>query len=231
VVTVALATTLTVTIAFVIPLALLVRALAVERALDDADQITQTLIPVLVSGDESAVYLAVEQVRGATSAAVSVYLPDGQVRGAPVTDRDIEQARAGRAIATTEPDGARVMLTPVVGQTGDTSVIRVAVPAGSLRVGVLPAWLTLGAVGLGLVAIAVLIADRLGRRAVVQATAVAAAARRLAAATGPHAHPTVARPSWQMRRTPSTRWPTGSTCSSPPNVRPPLMCRTACARR
>jgi signal transduction histidine kinase len=181
VVTVALATTLTVTIAFVIPLALLVRALAVERALDDADQITQTLIPVLVSGDESAVYLAVEQVRGATSAAVSVYLPDGQVRGAPVTDRDIEQARAGRAIATTEPDGARVMLTPVVGQTGDTSVIRVAVPAGSLRVGVLPAWLTLGAVGLGLVAIAVLIADRLGRRAVVQATAVAAAARRLAA--------------------------------------------------
>jgi signal transduction histidine kinase len=178
-VTVALATTLTVTIAFVIPLALVVRALATARALDDANRIAQTLIPVLVSGDESAEYLAVEQVRGATSATVSVFTPE-RVLGAPVSDADVEEARAGRAIVKTDADGARVALTPVVSQNGDTSVIRVAVPANVLTTGVMPAWLTLGAVGVALVAIAVLIADRLGRRAVMQATAVAAAARRLA---------------------------------------------------
>jgi signal transduction histidine kinase len=73
------------------------------------------------------------------------------------------------------------MLTPVVRETGEASVVRVSVPAGLLVTGVWPAWLTLGAVAVGLVLIAVLIADRLGRRAVTQATALAAAARRLAA--------------------------------------------------
>lgn len=180
-VTVALATTLTVTIAFVVPLAVLVRVLAAERALDDADRVTRTLIPVLVSGNESAASLAVEQVRATTNVIVSVHLPDGRVLGADVADDDVEAARAGSAIARTDADGSRVSLTPVVRQTGGTSVIRVSVPPGLLTIGVWPALLTLGGIGVALVIIAVLIADRLGRRAVTQATAVAAAARRLAA--------------------------------------------------
>ena len=80
-VTVALAATLTVTIAFVVPLAILVRVLAIERAREDADRIVRTLIPVLVSADETAEALAVEQLQASTNAVVSVHLPDGQVLG------------------------------------------------------------------------------------------------------------------------------------------------------
>jgi signal transduction histidine kinase len=181
---VALATTLTVTIAFVVPLAILVRVLAAERALGDADRVIRTLIPVLVSGDESAASLTVEQLRATTTATLSVHLPDGRVLGADVSDDDVETARAGSAIARTDADGSRVSLTPVVRQTGGTSVIRVSMPAGLLTLGVWPALRTLAAIGVGLVIVAVLIADRLGRRAVTQATAVAAAARRLASGDG-----------------------------------------------
>jgi signal transduction histidine kinase len=181
---VALATTLTVTIAFVVPLAILVRVLAAERALGDADRVIRTLIPVLVSGDESAASLTVEQLRATTTATLSVHLPDGRVLGADVSDDDVETARAGSAIARTDADGSRVSLTPVVRQTGGTSVIRVSVPAGLLTLGVWPALRMLAAIGVGLVIVAVLIADRLGRRAVTQATAVAAAARRLASGDG-----------------------------------------------
>ena len=180
-VTVALAATLTVTIAFVVPLAILVRVLAIERAREDADRIVRTLIPVLVSADETAEALAVEQLQASTNAVVSVHLPDGQVLGAAEPDRAVETARAGRAVERTNADGSRITLTPVVSQSGGTSVIRVAVPARSLTAGVVPAWLTLAGVGLALVAITVLIADGLGRRSVTQATDLAAAARRLAA--------------------------------------------------
>jgi signal transduction histidine kinase len=68
----------------------------------------------------------------------------------------------------------------VIGQSGDASVIRVAVPADSLTAGVGRAWLTLAGIGLVLVVITVLIADRLGRRAVQQAGELAAVARRIA---------------------------------------------------
>lgn len=180
-VVVALATTLTVTIAFLVPLAILVRVLAAERALEDADRVTRTLIPVLVSADEPAEALAVEQLQATTSATVSVHMPDGRVLGAAVRDGDVAAARAGRAVERTGADGSRISLTPVVSQSGGTSVIRVAVPASSLTAGVGAAWLTLGGVGLALILIAVLIADRLGRRAVRQAGELAAVARRIAA--------------------------------------------------
>lgn len=180
-VVVALATTVTVAIAFVVPLAILVRALAADRALDDADRVARTLIPVLVTGDRDAAALAVEQVAVATPATVSVHLYGGAVLGPPTDDPDVADARQGRTVERTAADGGRTLLTPVVSQRGGTSVIRVAVPAASLTAGVDTAWLTLTGVGVVLVAIAVLIADRLGRSAVIQATAVAVAARRLAA--------------------------------------------------
>jgi len=179
-VAVALATTLTVTIAFLVPLAILVRVLAAERALDDADRVTRSLIPVLVSADESAQALAVEQLQASTNATVSVHLAGGDVLGATVRDGDVEAARGGRAIARTDRDGSRITLTPVIGQSGDASVIRVAVPARSLTAGVGRAWLTLAGIGLVLIVIAVLIADRFGRRAVQQAGELAAVARRIA---------------------------------------------------
>jgi signal transduction histidine kinase len=170
-VAITLATTLTVAIAFVVPLAVLVRALAMDRALDDADRVARTLIPVLVTGDRAAADVALEQVAAASAAQVSIVLSDGAVLGPPVAGADLAVARQGSGVDRAAPDGARIRLTPVVGQEG-TSAIQVIVPADLLTAGVGAAWLTLVAVG---------IADRLGRRAVTQASAVAGAARRLAA--------------------------------------------------
>jgi signal transduction histidine kinase len=68
----------------------------------------------------------------------------------------------------------------VISQSGETSIIRVVVPASSLTAGVGSAWLTLVGVSVALVAIAVLIAARLGRLAVRQAGDLAAVARRVA---------------------------------------------------
>jgi signal transduction histidine kinase len=179
-VAVTLATTLTVAIAFVVPLAVLVRLLAVARALDDADQATRTLIPVLVAADRGAAEVALEQIAATSSAEVSVILPDGAVLGRPVVETDLAVARQGRVVDRAAADGSRIRLTPVVGEQG-TSVIQVVVAAAALTAGVGTAWVTLAGVGVALVAIAVVIADRLGRRAVAQASGVATAARRLAA--------------------------------------------------
>ncbi|HEX6255863.1 MAG TPA: HAMP domain-containing sensor histidine kinase [Euzebyales bacterium] len=179
-VAVTLATTLTVAIAFVVPLAVLVRILATDRALDDADRAARTLIPVLVTGDRAAAEVAREQVAATSSADVTIILPGGAVLGPPVAETDLAAARRGSGVDRAAADGSRIRLTPVVGQEG-TSVIQVVVPTASLTAGVGTAWLTLTAVGLALVGIAVVIADRLGRRAVAQASGVAAAARRLAA--------------------------------------------------
>lgn len=180
-VVVALATTLTVAIAFLVPLAALVRILAAERALGDADRVTRTLVPLLVSADEPTVGLAVGQLQASTDAAIGVRLDNGRALGAAIPERELRLVSSGRALERTTADGARVTLTPVVTREGGTSIIRVAIPASALSAGVPTAWLTLAGVGLALVVIAVLIADRLGRRMVEQAGELAVVAREIAA--------------------------------------------------
>jgi signal transduction histidine kinase len=69
----------------------------------------------------------------------------------------------------------------VQGLATGTAVVRVFLPESSLHSGVLRSWLLLAAVGLVLVGVSLLLADRLGRRLVGSVTALAATADRLAA--------------------------------------------------
>jgi signal transduction histidine kinase len=73
------------------------------------------------------------------------------------------------------------VLVPVQGLTSGTAVVRVFVPESVLHSGVTRSWLLLGGIGLALVALSLLLADRLGRRLVGSVTALAATADRLAA--------------------------------------------------
>ncbi|MET9182040.1 HAMP domain-containing sensor histidine kinase [Kitasatospora aureofaciens] len=86
----------------------------------------------------------------------------------------------GRAFTVAVP-GGYALLQPVAVDAGRTAVVEVFVAESDLTRGVSTAWLVLSAVALGLVAVSVLVADRMGGRIVASARRLAAAARSLGA--------------------------------------------------
>lgn len=179
-VVVAAATTVMVAIAFVVPLALLVRTLAAERALTAARSVAGALAPAVATADDDTIEVAVAVAVANAPGPVSVVLPDGRVVGdAIVTASEVTRASDGEAF-TEEVDGARDVVTPVRVSDG-VAVVHVRVPTAVLTAGVWRAWAVLGGLGVVLVLGAVVVADRLGRSVVDPADAVAHAARRIAA--------------------------------------------------
>lgn len=164
---VALATTSMVALAFVIPFAGLVRTVAEDRALAEADRTAQSLVPVLgVTGDPQLLVPAVELAAARAPGDLSVFFADGTVVGAPVeADEHVAEAMTGRAVRAAVA-GGRVLASPVVLSDGSVAVIRIALPSEALRRGVLAAWGVLGGLGVALVAGTVVVADRLGRSTV-----------------------------------------------------------------
>lgn len=167
-------------IAFLAPLGLLIRSLAEDRALSSAEQTAAALAPLLATTeDPSTLASVVEGFDGADDRSVSVVLADDAVLGAATElDDAVALARQGRAFTTTGTDGSAVVLVPVVGADG-VSVVRVVVPEADLHEGVTGAWLLLGALAVGLVAVAVVVADRLARSVVRPMADVAVVAERL----------------------------------------------------
>lgn len=179
---VATAATVTITLAFLIPLALLVSTVAQERALTSARQAATALAPVVVAGDDRALALAVQTVSTSAPGPVSLVLPDGRVIGAPVDpDAALVAGQAGTASQTTGDDGSVTLTTPLLDDRGATAVAQVVVPSEALRRGVVPAWTVLAVLGIALIGLTIAITDRLGRSVVRSSQAVADAARRLAA--------------------------------------------------
>lgn len=160
------ATTSAVVLAFVLPLGLLVQTLAEDRALAGAGQDVQQVATILAQVDGSAEALEpfVLLVDSRSPRTVGVLLPDGTRIGAGVPadgDASLATALGGRAV-TDRADGGAVVLLPVLLPTG-TAVVASDVPPEQVRAGVLTAWLTLGGLGLGMLLLAVVVADRLGR--------------------------------------------------------------------
>ena len=176
------ATTSAVILAFVIPLCLLVRTVAEDRAVAAGNDEARS-VAILVSGLGGGPTLEplVEQADRRSSARTTVLLTDGTVLGAadPGFAEDPEVARAAGGDAFTEADGDGVhILIPVV--TGDgTSVVRTTVSPELMRTGVYRAWASIVLLGALLLGAALFIADRLGRRVSVPVTELAAVAQRL----------------------------------------------------
>src|SRR3954468_2072909 len=113
----AAATTSMVVIAFVLPLAFLLRDLATQRAVTKAVLESQSLVSVLAAVDSAARPSVVASLRAHTADEVSVFLPDGTVLGQPArADAAVAEAMRGRA-STRHRDGGREVLAPLV--TGD----------------------------------------------------------------------------------------------------------------
>lgn len=176
-----LAMTSVVLVAFLVPLGLLSRSLAENRALEGARRDAQS-VAVFAGGAgadraqlEAAVLAANEGPRRTT-----VFLPDGTTAGAPATaDAAVQLAQGGRA-ATARADGGAELLLPVGGAAG-VSVVRTFVPDSELRAGVNQSWLVLLAVGVVLLAGTAVAGDRIARRLARSVDDLAAVAERLGA--------------------------------------------------
>ena len=176
------ATTSAVVLAFVIPLCLLVRTVASDRALAGGNEEARS-VAVLVSGlaDDPALGDLVDQTDERYPARTSVLMPDGTVLGSPhpglASDEGVAKAESGAAFTQADDGGAEIfvpVLTP-----GGTTVVATTVSRDLMRAGVYRAWAGITALGALLLVAAVAVADRLGRRVSTPVTELAAVATRL----------------------------------------------------
>ena len=175
------ATTSAVVLAFVIPLCLLVRNMAEDRAMADADQEARN-VAILVSSlhDDPTLADVVGAVDQRSSATTTVVLAPGTTLGSgsvEATNADVVRGRKGEAFTRSTDFGARTVV-PVVTSDG-TDVVVTDVTDAQLRRGVASAWAAIIGLGLLLLALAFVVAVQLGRRISTPVTRVAEVADRL----------------------------------------------------
>ncbi|HTL87657.1 MAG TPA: HAMP domain-containing sensor histidine kinase [Acidimicrobiia bacterium] len=176
-----LAVTSIVVIAFVLPLALLVRTIAADRAISQANTDAQ-YVGQLIAGNRRAAPALVAQVDASSRGRISVYFTDGTVVGdhSRLPDADsLQLARQGRTFRRKWSGGVDVFL-PVLGAAGQTAVVRVSVANRELERGVWAAWWSLAALGVVLIGVAVFVADRIARSITTPMKTLTDIARRLA---------------------------------------------------
>ena len=176
------ATSSLVLVSFLVPLALVLRTFAADRAVSTATLQAQNLAPLVTSLGPGGLRLAVGQVNAENRhTPVTVFMPSGTELGPPAArTASVQLAAKGRSFTVITPAGAEVLVS-VSGMPAGTAVIRVFVPTAQLRHGVARAWLLLGGLGLGLLALSVLVADQLARSLIRPITDMARAADDLAA--------------------------------------------------
>ncbi|MFC6020343.1 sensor histidine kinase [Plantactinospora solaniradicis] len=176
------ATTCLVLLAFLVPLAVLLRSVAADRAVVAATAELQGLIPLVGTTDLDRLRLAAQQVGAAAERPVTVFLPDGTALGteAPRTD-GVELAARGESLTVARLEG-REILVAVGGRPDGTAVIRTFVPRAELTRGVYRSWLVLAGLGLALLLLGLAVADRLARTLIAPITELSAVSHRLARA-------------------------------------------------
>ncbi|GHB48032.1 two-component sensor histidine kinase [Streptomyces umbrinus] len=170
-------------LAFVVPLALLLRTVAQDRATTTAGADAQSLVPLVGTADPVSLRTSVEHMAADSRAPLTVFLADGSVLGtrAPRTSAVRLAALAGVSRTVERPDGREIVVA-VLGRPDGTAVIRAFVPAAELTRGVARAWLVLAGLGVALLLLGLLVADRLSRALVSPITELSTVSHRLARA-------------------------------------------------
>ncbi|MFF7127892.1 MULTISPECIES: HAMP domain-containing sensor histidine kinase [unclassified Streptomyces] len=167
---VCLAVTTMVVVAFAVPLGLVVKEMARDRAFSNAEREAAAVAPALsITTDRDKLERVVASA-GADSG-MAVHLPAADGRAAldlgrqRAAHRDIEAVRKLGRASTTSVGGGSTLLQPVALSSG-TAVVEVYVPESEVSNGVGTAWAVLAGVGLALIVGSVAVADRLGVRMV-----------------------------------------------------------------
>ncbi|MEU7991581.1 HAMP domain-containing protein [Streptosporangium canum] len=176
----AVATTSLVLVAFLVPLAVLVSTLAAERATAAATTWAQSVATAAALGDQDTLDATVRQANGSGGTPITVFLAGHEFLGVPAPrGPGVELAARGRSVTVETPAG-REILVAVQGGGDGTMVVRAFVSAERLRQGVGRAWLVLGLIGLALLTVGIVVADRLARSLIRPVGQVAGVSRRLA---------------------------------------------------
>ncbi|MFI6205230.1 sensor histidine kinase [Streptomyces sp. NPDC051041] len=181
---VSLAVTTMVVVAFAVPLGLVIREMARDRAFSNAERHAAAVAPALSITTDRDQLERVVAAAGA-DAAMAVHLPaqDGEggidIGRRHATDEDIAAVRELGRASTAEVPGGSTLLQPVALGSGAIAVVEVYVPEAEVSQGVGAAWAVLAAVGAALVVGSVAVADRLGVRMVRPAQRLAESAHDL----------------------------------------------------
>ncbi|MFI8517172.1 ATP-binding protein [Streptomyces sp. NPDC085481] len=184
---VSLAVTVMVVVAFAVPLGLVVKEMARDRAFSNAERRAGGLAPVLaITTDREQLDRAVATTDDGAEGRLAVHLPPAEPGGKGLTigsrrarDEDLATTRSLGRASIAEVPGGSVLLQPTAVSSGQVAVVELFVPEGEVSNGVATAWLVLAAVGLALIAGSLAVADRLGVRMVRPAQRLARAAHEL----------------------------------------------------
>ncbi|POX56095.1 two-component sensor histidine kinase [Streptomyces sp. Ru71] len=167
---VCLAVTTMVVVAFAVPLGLVIKEMAHDRALSNAERQAAVVVPALsITTDREQLERVVASA--GTDDGMAIHLPAGDGKAALDLGRqradgqDIEAVRRLGRASTAKVPGGSVLLQPVALSLG-TVVVEVYVPESEVSYGVGTAWAVLAGVGVALVVGSVAVADRLGVRMV-----------------------------------------------------------------
>jgi signal transduction histidine kinase len=158
------ATSSLVLVAFLIPLAVLVRSSAADRALSSVVVEVQGFAPtVATTSDMPTLQRAVAAANAGNPHPLTIYLPSGTVVGPAVpASSAVTQAAGGQSFTTAVPGGQEILIA-VAGLPDGTAVIRTFVPNSELYAGVGRSWLILGLLGIGLLGLSLVVANLLAR--------------------------------------------------------------------
>ena len=172
------ATTTLVLVAFLVPLALLVKNVAADRAVQRATVEAQAVTSLVATMDRQALAEAVRQVDARSAYDVSVFV-DGHVLGTRATRSPLVTLAERGVSQSGEVAGGREIVFAVDRRGAPPAVIRTFVSDTALATGVPGAWLLLGGLGIALLLVSLVVADRLARSFVRSTEDLAAVSYRL----------------------------------------------------
>lgn len=187
---VCVAVTTMVVVAFAVPLGMVIREMARDRAFSNAEREAAAIAPALsITTDRDQLERVVASA--GSDAGMAVHIPasagsgdgngngdgegggDGGVGQQAVdlgrqraAEEDIAATRKLGRASTAEVPGGSTLLQPVALTSGDIAVVEVYVPESEVTNGVATAWAVLAGVGVALIVGSVAVADRLGVRMV-----------------------------------------------------------------
>jgi len=168
---VCLAVTTMVVVAFAIPLGLVIKEMARDRAFSNAEREAAAVAPALsITTDRDQLERVVASA--GSEDGMAVHIPEsGQDQAVDIGRRraaadDVATVRRLGRASTTEVPGGSTLLQPVALSSGEIAVVEVYVPEAEVSNGVATAWAVLAGVGVALIVGSVAVADRLGVRMV-----------------------------------------------------------------